>query len=213
MKTLFFTLSSYLFHLLSILTLFAIVISKSYKPIYFYTIVILFLIYFYRVPNRECSSEKLDIISPTDGTILDVKNNKDETKTISIFLSPLDVHVQYIPYSGVVIDKRYKEGEFYPAYLLQKSAHNEQSILTVRTKYGDLSIKQIAGLVARRIVTEPKIGDHVEKGSIYGMIKLSSRVDLTIPKNSTVNVKKGDHVRGCQSVLARFTKSPSNKVH
>lgn len=204
MKTLFFTKSPYLFLFLSIITLLTIIFTKSYKPLVIYAIIIIFLIYFYRVPNRDCQSKELDITSPSDGTIKDIVINPDGTKIISIFLSPFDVHVQYIPYNGVVIDKKYKEGKFHPAYLLQKSALNEQSIISVRTKYGDLSVKQIAGLVARRIITEPKIGDHVKKGSIYGMIKLSSRVDLTVPKNSIVHVKKGDHVKGCQSILARF---------
>lgn len=206
MKTLFFTLSRYLFHFISLLTLFLIIISKSYKPIYFYIIIIIFLIYFYRIPNRKCFSEELDIISPSDGTILDITKNKNHTKTISIFLSPLDVHVQYIPYNGIIINKEYKSGKFNPAYLLQKSSYNEQSKLTIRTIYGDLIVTQIAGLLVRRIITEPDIGDYVEKGKIYGMIKLSSRVNLTIPQNCIIHVKKGDKVKGCQSILARFTK-------
>lgn len=204
MKTLFFTLSRYLFNVLSILTLFAVAISKSYIPLYIYAIIIVFMIYFYRVPSRECQHEELDIISPADGTVLGIETNQDGTKTIAIFISPLDVHVQYIPYNGVVINKEYKRGEFNPAYLFKKSSLNERATLTIRTKYGDLSVKQIAGLIARRIVTKPKVGDHVERGEIYGIIKLSSRVDLTVPKNCTIYVKKGDKVKGCQSILAKF---------
>lgn len=216
-KTLFFTLSPYLFHLISLATLFIFVLSKSYKVFLLYLIIIIFLVYFYRIPNRKCRSDQLDIVSPSDGTILEIKHNENGTKTISIFLSLFDVHIQYIPYSGTIINKIYKSGEFNPAYLLEKSLYNENSVITIRTKYGDLSIKQIAGLLARRIVTEPEIGDHVEKGDIYGMIKLSSRVNLTIPKNCRILVKKGDKVKGCQSVIAKFdpdlTKSLSNTIH
>lgn len=213
MKTLFFTLSKFLFHLLSVLLLFAVVISKSYKPLYIYIIIVLFMIYFYRVPYRKCQNSQnsqnsqnneLDITSPADGTVLGIQTDQDGTTKIAIFLSPLDVHVQYIPYDGVVINKEYKKGEFNPAYLLEKSTLNEHAILVVRTKYGDLSIKQIAGMLVRRIVTDPKIGDHVKKGDIYGMIKLSSRVDLSVPKNCKIYVKKGDKVKGCQSILAKF---------
>jgi phosphatidylserine decarboxylase len=177
---------------------------KSKRVIYIYLFLILLLIYFYRFPNRKPDKKAGSIVSPSDGKIMDIIKNPDSTTTICIFLSPLDVHIQWIPYNGTIVDKVYKPGKFHPAYMLEKSKYNESNVVTLQTDYGYIEIKQIAGLVARRIVCWVDKSDVVKKGKPYGMIKLSSRVDITLPMSAHINVKKGDKVKGCETVVGTF---------
>jgi phosphatidylserine decarboxylase len=166
---------------------------------------ILLLMYFYRVPSRVCNIPDSHITSPADGTVSQIVKGSKGT-TISIFLSLFNVHVQYIPYNGVVVNEQYKKGEFHPAFLLKKSDRNESNTITINTKHGIIKVKQIAGIMARRIVTFFKrVPIKVYKGDIYGMIKLSSRVDITLPRNTEVLVNVGDKVTGCKSTIAKFT--------
>lgn len=206
MKTLLFSESYYLYILISLIC-FLFVIQYKNKMILIilvYLIVIGFLMYFYRIPDRNCSNKNLEITSPADGTILGIYKKSDGKKGIAIYLSLSDVHVQYIPYNGIIVDQKYKPGEFYPAGLFNKSKYNEKSIIDIKTDHGIIKVQQIAGILANRIVTIPEVGDRVKKGEVYGMIKLSSRVDLILPENAEILVKKGDKVTGCKSVLAKF---------
>lgn len=180
-------------------------IFKSWVPVMIMIPLIVLLFYFYRFPDRPCQSDDHQIISPADGTVKEITINPitQETK-ISLFLSPLDVHVQYIPYSGQVIQQKYQKGTFNPAYLLQKSQYNERNTITILTRYGPIKVTQIAGQLARRIVSKVHKGDQVQKGDPYGMIKLSSRVDIVLPPSAKVLVQKGDHLKGCQTILGHF---------
>lgn len=181
---------------------------QSYIPIYLIIPITMLLFYFYRFPTRKCLSRKTDITSPADGTITNIVTDpKTKRTTISIFLSPLDVHIQYIPYSGKIISQKYETGTFHPAYLFKKSKYNENNEITIETNSSTntIKVKQIAGLLARRIVCQPKTGDTVKKGEPYGMIKLSSRVDITLPANVEILVSKNERVKGCETTIAKFT--------
>lgn len=215
MKTLLFSQSYYLFSLLSLVVfLLATKVKKGrYIILFLYIITIAFLAYFYRIPDRRCGANHTDIenkankdniTSPADGTIMNIYQREDGKKVITIFLSIFDVHVQYIPYSGQIVDRKYKKGSFHPAFMFKKSERNEKSMIKINTDRGVIEVDQIAGLVASRIVTDPQIGDQVRRGDIYGMIKLSSRVDLTLPENVEILVKEGDKVTGCETVMAKF---------
>lgn len=195
--------------LLIIITVISLLLTyfyKSYTPLLFGILIILLLFYFYRVPLRKCNLSPNSIIAPSDGTIMKIINNPlTNTKTISIFLSPLDVHVQYIPYNGRIKSQIYKKGTFHPAYMFSKSQYNERNTIVIETQKGDISITQIAGMIARRIVSHVKVNDNVKKGDLYGMIKLSSRVDITLPSNVNILVAEKQRIIGCETVLATFT--------
>lgn len=175
---------------------------KNY--IYIYLICLCFLIYFYRVPNRPISILKDDtIVSPCDGTVLDVFK-EHETYRIAVFLSIWNVHVQWYPVSGRVLNVHHKLGEFNPAFLLEKSKYNERCSTVIQHKYGQIQVDQIAGQVARRIVNRARVGAYVEQGQHMGMIKLSSRVDILVPSTTNVLVKQGDRVYGNITELAKW---------
>jgi phosphatidylserine decarboxylase len=164
-------------------------------------VAMIMLLYFYRLPDRK--SPDTGIVSPADGVIGKITSNKDGQKTIVIFLSPLDVHTQFVPVDGVVIEQTYKKGEFHPAYLFEKSDLNESNTIKIRTNDNHIvTVKQIAGLVARRIVSKVNVGDNLVKGKVYGMIKLSSRVDITLPKTARLQVKVGDRLYGAETIIA-----------
>lgn len=195
MRTLFFKESRELFLMITVAFLLFFYLTKNKISVFIYVIIIFSLLYFYRIPNRIV--EKNDnIVSPSDGTIIGINKNDDNSTTISIFLSPFDVHMQYIPYDGKIIKCEYKKGNFNPAFLLQKSDNNESNTIHIQTKRGIIKVKQIAGQIARRIVNWKNVGDIVTKGDIYGMIKLSSRVNITLPSNIIVKAKIGDKLKG-----------------
>lgn len=199
MKTLLFK-ESYNVVYLSIMLIYISYIFKSQKTMYLTLILLSFLIYFYRFPYRKNYNE--GIISPCDGTIKEIIYNENGTKDIIIFLSVFDVHVQWAPVEGEIIDIKYKNGDFNPAFLLKHSEKNERNIVSIKNKNGIVHVKQIAGIIARRIVCWLKKNDIVEKGQPYGMIKLSSRVDINIPSNTLLRVKENDKVEGNLTVLA-----------
>ena len=181
---------------------------KTWLPLLVTIPIMGLLFYFYRMPIRKCLSRQNDITSPSDGTITNIVTNPHTKQTtISIFLSPLDVHVQYIPFSGKIISQEYKTGTFHPAYLFQKSKYNESNTIIIQpNQQSQIIVKQIAGMLARRIVSLPKKGDEVIKGTPYGMIKMSSRVDITLPSNVEILVSKNERVKGCETTIAKFYK-------
>jgi phosphatidylserine decarboxylase len=194
-----------LFTLLLLLTTLSILL-KSYIPLFMFIPTLILLIYFYRFPDRKCLSRPKDITSPADGTVTNIITNpKTKRKTVSIFLSPLDVHVQYLPFSGRILSQTYKEGTFHPAYLFKKSEHNECNIVAIQTQYGVIKVTQIAGIIARRIVSTLQPNQQVTKGTPYGMIKLSSRVDIELPPNTEILVSPNEHIKGCETTIAKFT--------
>jgi phosphatidylserine decarboxylase len=163
-----------------------------------------FFLWFFRDPERVVPSDPGAVVSPGDGKVTDVSavtvGNERQTR-VSIFLSVFDVHVNRSPIAGVVRDVRYQRGRFLDARNPACAEQNEQNIVTVE---GDEKVvfKQIAGLLARRIVFYPKVGDRLERGQRVGLIKFGSRVDILLDGSARMNVKIGDRVKGGASILA-----------
>jgi phosphatidylserine decarboxylase len=164
-----------------------------------------FFLWFFRDPERAIPQEPGALVSPADGKVTDVSvvNTKDGKQArISIFLSVFDVHVNRSPISGVIRDVRYQRGKFLDARSPGCADQNEQNIVTVEGDGQRIVFKQIAGLLARRIVFTPKLGDRLERGQRVGLIKFGSRTDVLFDAAARLNVKVGDQVEGGASVLA-----------
>ncbi len=174
--------------------------------------IIVFTLYFFRDPERTTPQQDGAIFSPADGKIVLIKM-VDEQKflkgsgtQISIFMSPLNVHVNRIPVSGNVGHAQYIKGKYLVAFDDKASSENERNEIGIESKYGRVLYTQIAGYVARRIVSELKEGDIVTAGSRFGMIKFGSRVDVIVPADWKVLVKSGDIVTAGETVLCSATK-------
>lgn len=157
-----------------------------------------FFLYFYRNPCRSAGIDNpFQLLCPADGRIMNIEHITTDnfTQRISIFLSPLDVHVQWTPMAGNVKDLVYKKGSFSPAFF-QKSEHNECNEIILEGNYDTIAVRQIAGILARRISCWVKTGDALAIGQKYGMIHFGSRVDILVPKNVHITVQKGQRVRG-----------------
>ena len=172
----------------------------------------IFSLWFFRNPERVCPEAAGDssvIVCPADGKILainqHVSDGVPQTK-IAIFMSPLNVHVNRIPVDGVVEEVCYSKGKFLPAYRPKSSELNEHNDLFISCSSGQkLQLRQIAGSIARRIVCWVSKGDQVKAGQSFGMIKFSSRVDLTLSGELALAVRVGDCVRGGETVIGRWT--------
>lgn len=164
----------------------------------------LFCLYFFRDPERSIPGGPV-CVSPADGRIVQVRAEPDGRTRISIFLSIFDVHVNRAPVAGRIRSVRYSRGGFRLAHLEAASAENEQNTLVIEERTGGsrVEIKQIAGLIARRIVCRIKAGDTVEKGERFGLIKFGSRVDVLLGPEWELAVRHRDKVAGGSSVLAR----------
>jgi phosphatidylserine decarboxylase len=164
-----------------------------------------FFLWFFRDPERRIPAIQGAIVSPADGKITDISvlQQDGETRTrISIFLNVFDVHVNRSPVTGVIEDVQYQKGKFGNAMDAASAESNEQNIVTVRADAGTLVFKQIAGLLARRIVFSKKVGDSVERGERVGLIKFGSRTDVIFAADAEMKVRVGDRVKGGSSVLA-----------
>lgn len=166
--------------------------------------------HFFRDPERVSSAGENDILSPADGRVIEVEKvrsvrflEKPAVK-ISVFMSIFDVHVNRAPISGTIEGLYYRKGRFMAANLAQASRENEQNWLWIRSDSGaDVIITQVAGLIARRIVCWPEIGDRVVQGERFGMIRFGSRMDIYVPENSEILVSPGMHVYAGETVLCR----------
>jgi len=165
-----------------------------------------FFLWFFRDPERVIPDEPGAVVSPADGKVTDVSfvTVGDEKQVrISIFLSLFDVHVNRSPLAGIVREIRYQRGKFLNAMNHDSAEQNEQNIVRMEGDDGQIVVfKQIAGLLARRIVFHPKVGDRLERGQRVGLIKFGSRTDVQFDAAASLQVKKGDRVRGGASVLA-----------
>ena len=164
-----------------------------------------FFLWFFRDPQRVIPATGGAVVSPADGKVTDISMVQLEDgprRRISIFLSVFDVHVNRSPITGIIRDVRYQRGQFRNAMGAASAEHNEQNVITVEGEGQRLVFKQIAGLLARRIVFTKKIGDRVERGERVGMIKFGSRTDILLDAGADVKVKVGDRVKGGSSVLA-----------
>ena len=172
----------------------------------------LFTFYFFRDPERLVPDTPGTVVSPADGRVVVVKDEPSEGrpgKRISIFLAIWNVHVNRAPAAGTIARLDYRPGKFMPAWAESASAENEQNIFVQSTEYGEIVYKQIAGWVARRVVSWKKQGDRVARGERIGLVRFGSRVDLWLPGEAEVLVSVGNHVKGGSSVLARFPETVS----
>ncbi len=164
-----------------------------------------FFLWFFRDPERVIPDAAGAVVSPGDGKVTDVSFvtvGGEKQARISIFLSVFDVHVNRSPIAGVVREVRYQRGKFLNAMNQASAEQNEQNIVRVEGDGQVVVFKQIAGLLARRIVFHPKVGDRLERGQRVGLIKFGSRVDVLCDAGAALQVKVGDRVRGGASVLA-----------
>ncbi len=165
---------------------------------------------FFRDPDRSTPAGENLVVAPADGKVIAVRTAKEteflqsEATQISIFMSPLNVHVNRNPVSGNVKHTRYVKGEYFAAFEDKASEKNEQMIIGIENSHGKVLFKQIAGFVARRIVCTLKPGDEVKAGERFGMIKFGSRVDVFVPASATVRARVGDNAVGGVTVLAEF---------
>jgi phosphatidylserine decarboxylase len=169
-----------------------------------------FMAFFFRDPARDCPQDSRIVVSPADGRVV-ASNRVDERldnspTQISIFLSPLDVHINRAPIGGEIIDVAYKPGAFHVASRDIASVENEQNIVTIRGEELTIVFRQIAGVLARRIVLWKKKGDRVAMGERVGLMKFGSRMDVILPSEVEVLVQKGDRVIGGVSVLGSLRK-------
>ncbi len=165
----------------------------------------LFVVWFFRNPERKIPEANNVIVSPADGTVLGIDRFEGGAFRIKIFMSVLNVHVNRIPCDGVVKKIEYNKGKFLVASKDKASLDNEQNAITITDAAGrDIKFVQIAGLVARRIVCHIKLGDKVERGVRFGMIRFGSRVDVYLPAEFSPLVKQGDKTTAGETILARL---------
>ncbi len=172
------------------------------------TIVALFVVYFFRDPQRTPPAGENLILSPGDGKIIIAEQRTGSDGKpyflVSIFLSVFDVHVNRIPISGKVTHVQHVPGKFHKAFQPEAVTENERTEITIASKFGDVSFSQVAGILARRIVCRIKEGDDVIRGQRMGLIRFGSRIDIFLPLSVTIDVKLGDRVVGGESVIGRF---------
>lgn len=166
-----------------------------------------FCAFFFRDPERRPSGDRAVLLAPADGRVTEVGpagEGEPGTRRVSIFLSIFDVHVNRAPAAGEVTAVRYREGAFRAAFRKDAAEGNERNELEMATERGRIRIRQIAGVVARRIVCRVRAGDRLEPGERFGLIRFGSRTDLLLPADVRVAVRPGDRVRGGLTVIGRW---------
>ena len=173
-------------------------------------ILLIFVAFFFRNPPRTIPVDEGVLISPADGRILDVSEItedrflQDKAIKVSIFLSVFNVHVNRCPISGEIKYRSYRPGKFLPAYKGHASDINEKNYVGIENSTMKIMVTQITGFIARRIVCWVNLGDRVERGELFGLIKFGSCTEIIVPKNVEVLVKKGDKVVGGETVIGRI---------
>jgi phosphatidylserine decarboxylase len=174
-----------------------------------------FVFYFFRDPERVIPSDPGAVVSPADGRIVVVTDEEHvgrPGKRISIFLAIWNVHVNRSPAAGTILKMEYRPGKFLAAMMARASTENEQNVISLSTASGEMVFKQIAGLIARRVVCWKKAGDTVQRGERIGLVRFGSRVDLWVPREAAILVAFGDNVKGGSTVLARWPVPAGSRV-
>ena len=169
-----------------------------------------FTLWFFRDPQRTIPSGAGIVVSPADGLVTEtvrIDTPEGQRQRVSIFLNVFDVHVNRSPIAGVLTSVRYQKGLYLNAMKPECAERNEQNVVTVRGEGFEITFKQIAGLIARRIVFKLREGDRVERGQRVGMIKFGSRTDIILPAEAEIRVKPGQRVRGGSSIVAEMPES------
>jgi phosphatidylserine decarboxylase len=182
---------------------------------YLFLFLALIVFSFFRDPDRVIPSDPGAIVSPGDGRVVVVQDEDyagKPGKRVSIFLAVWNVHVNRSPAAGRITKMEYRPGKFVAAMRANASSENEQNVFTLSTDAGELMFKQIAGLIARRVVSWKKAGDTVARGERIGLVRFGSRVDLWVPQQAQILVKVGQNVKGGSSVLASWPALKNNSV-
>lgn len=196
-----------------VLGILALAVYRTSVPIAIGIVLIglaLFVFYFFRNPDRQIPSEPGVIVSPADGRVVVVKDELYDGRPgnrVSIFLAIWNVHVNRTPAAGTITKLEYKPGKFQAAWAETASTGNEQNVFTLVGEHGEIIFKQIAGYVARRVVSWKKAGDVVQRGELIGLVRFGSRVDVWLPSEVELAVKVGDHVKGGSSILGHVTEN------
>lgn len=175
------------------------------------TAVWLFVLYFFRDPNRRSVTGPGLVVSAGDGEVVAIVREQEEAflgreaVRISVFLSILDVHVQRAPIGGTVTMVEHRPGKFLQAFRPEASTENEFIAMTIESPYGEVLVKQIAGIMARRCVNYARPGQLVASGQRFGLIRFGSRVDLFLPPDAEILTAEGDHVQGAVTPIARLS--------
>lgn len=167
----------------------------------------LFVFYFFRDPERKIPGEPGAVVSPADGHVVEIVDEPLESwpgRRISIFLSIWDIHIQRAPVAGRIESVVYRPGKFYAALRSRASTENEQNVIQIETPRGRLVFKQIAGVIARRVLCWKHEGETVALGERVGMIRFGSRVDIWLPEEAEITARRGQKVKGGESVLAKW---------
>jgi len=167
------------------------------------TIFALFCVFFFRDPKITVTQGNGIILSPCSGTVMEVTEEGDE-KIVRVFLSVFSVHLQRSPVSGTVAETAHKDGKFLAAWDKRAQSENEQNVIIIKGDGGAYTVRQIAGLVARRCVSWVKPGDVLEAGDKLGMIKFGSQVDLHLPKSAAIRVKTGEKTKAGVTIMAQY---------
>ena len=186
----------------------SVLFSTLLFSLFFSICLTLFMAYFFRDPERTVPEGQGIFVSPADGKVILIKDvfEKDhlqsETKEISIFMSPLNVHVNRAPCNGKVTYVKHTPGRYLAAYKDNASIKNENIVMALEGEQGRVLVRQVAGFVARRAVCRVKAGDLLKRGERYGMIKFGSRLDIYLPQDAEIRVKIGDKVKAAETVIA-----------
>lgn len=205
----------WLFIIPAILLAAAALLTQWYIAAIIFGAIAAFLLNFFRDPERRGSERHFDVLSPADGTVVQVKEIPDGevwpglTRQVSIFMSVFDVHVNRAPISGKILHYRYVPGSKIAAFSEKSSLENEQNLIVMEGEHGVVAFKQIAGLLARRIVFDRKEGDYVVRGERIGMIKFGSRVDLFLPPEAVIKVGLKDKTKVGLTIVAEVPERES----
>ncbi|MEO7458081.1 MAG: phosphatidylserine decarboxylase family protein [Gemmatimonadaceae bacterium] len=193
---------------------YAIALNRRSWPLWLFaftlTVVALFVAYFFRDPERIGARGEQVVSAPADGKVVLISDVDEpafmggRVRRVSIFMNVFNVHVNRYPVSGIVRYVKYNAGKFFSAATDKSSLENEQRSVGIETSRGKVMTRQIAGLIARRIVTYSKLGDHASQGERMGLIRFGSRVDVFLPLNAIVNVKIGDMTVAGTTVIAEL---------
>lgn len=160
----------------------------------------LLTILFFRNPERKIPEGEGIFVSPADGRVILIQREEEAIK-VSIFLSIFNVHINRMPCSGRIVDIRYKKGSFLPAFKEKASEENENVAIVISSGFHNILVKQIAGVIARRVVCWASVGDYLEIGERYGLIRFGSRIDIFLPPDIELKVKIGDKVKGGETII------------
>ena len=175
-------------------------------------VLLLFMFFFFRDPERITTENKNAFYSPADGKVILIKETvenellNEKALKVSIFMSPFNVHVNRAPCNGVVKDVKHYPGKFLAAFKPESSISNEHITMLLESEHGKIVVRQVAGFLARRAVCRVKPGDLLKQGQRYGIIKFSSRLDIFLPLNSQIKVKLNDKVKAGETVLGIIEK-------